>query len=135
MDMDNVKAPAPKVFYFGSTGDGHHLIDKDGDKFYGASKVFTPWGSYPDGTLCPEGLVLRNLGEKSNAQPEGKALLHHKDGWTAVGFWDRSGDTRWNSNSNFLVRGTYTFDEMLALAKTQFPGIFAVIKFPITEIK
>jgi hypothetical protein len=133
--MDSgVKAPAPKVFYYGSTGDGHHLIDKDGDKFHGGGKVFTPWGSYPDGTLCPDGLILKKNGEEY-MQPEGKALLHQKDGWTALGFWDRSGDHRFNSNSNFLVRGTYTFDEMLALAKDQFPGIFAAIKFPITEIK
>jgi hypothetical protein len=131
---EGVKAPAPKVFYFGCMGKkGHRLYDADGEDMHRI--VTTPWGSYPDGTLCPEGLVLRNLGEASNAQPEGKALLHHKDGWTALGFWDRSGDDRWNSNSNFLVRGTYTFDEMLALAKEQFRGIFATIKFPITEIK
>jgi hypothetical protein len=131
--MEGLKAPAPKVFYFGYNGSGHYLVDKDGDKFSSTTE-FSPWGSRPDGTLCPEGLVLRKLEEGSGMQPEGKALLHHKDGWTALGFWDRSGDTRLNSNSNFLVRGTYTFDEMLALAKEQFHDVFARIKFPITEI-
>jgi hypothetical protein len=132
--MDSAKAPAPKVFYFGFYDGGHRLIDKNGDSFYG-NDVSTPWGSHPDATLLEAPLVLRKVDENEGMQPEGKAILHHKDGWTALGFWDRSGDSRYNSNSNFLVRGTYTFDEMLALAKEQFHGIFARMKFPITEIK
>jgi hypothetical protein len=132
--VESVKAPTPKVFYFGCMGGkGHRLYDADGEDMHRI--VTTPWGNQIDGELAPDGLVLRKVGEGEKMQPEGRALLHHKDGWTALGFWDRSGDSRFNSNSNFLVRGTYTFDEMLALAKAQFPGIFATIKFPITEIK
>lgn len=70
----------------------------------------TMFGRYPDGTLCPAG-----------PQYQGKALLTHKDGWTAIGFWDRTGDSRGNSNSNFFVQGTYTFDEMVKLATAAYP--------------
>ena len=127
--MDSVKAPAPKVFYFGYYDGGHRMIDMNGERLYGSDiEVVTPWGSHPDGTLCPDGF---KEGEKM--QPEGKALLHHKEGWTALSFWDRSGDSRYNSNSNFFVRGEYGFDEMLALAKAQFHGIFARMRFPVVE--
>lgn len=132
MEGESVKAPAPKVFYFGFYDGGHRLIDKDGDRYGSLSAPFTPWGHEIDGTLCPDGLMIRKT---DGYQPEGRALLHHKDGWTALSFWDRSGDERTNSNSNFFVRGTYTFDEMLALSKEQFYGIFARMKFPITEIE
>jgi len=110
-----------KVYYFGSLGSGHHMYDPTDTLFY-VRKLETPWGSYPDGTLCPE-----------KTYQNGLALLHHKDGWTAVGFWDQSGDTRPGSHSTFLVKGTYTFDEMLALAKAQWTGVFARMRFQIVE--
>jgi hypothetical protein len=117
-----VKAPAPKVFYFGYIDGGHHMYEP-GNSLY-LMRLETPWGSYPDGTLCPE-----------KTYENGLALLHHKDGWTALGFWDQSGDSRPGSHSTFLVRGIYTFDEMLALAKAQWAGVFARMRFQITEKK
>lgn len=90
-----------------------------GDNLY-LRNLETPWGSYPDGTLVP-----------TTTYENGLALLHHKDGWTALAFHDQSGDTRPGSHSTFLVRGTYTFDEMLALAKAQWSGVFARMGFPV----
>jgi hypothetical protein len=87
-------------------------------------KLETPWGSYPDGTLCPE-----------KTYENGLALLHHKDDWTGLAFWDQSGDTRPGSHSTFLVHGNYDFDQMLALAKAQWAGVFARMRFKITEMK
>jgi hypothetical protein len=114
--VESVKAPAPKVFYYGCLRDvderteaGHYMYEPG----YRSSRVESPFGRCPDGTLCPEG-----------QQVQGLALLHQKDGWTAIGFWDRTGDSRSNSNSNFLVRGTYTFDEMCKLAQDQYPELW-----------
>lgn len=120
--MDQVKAPPPKVFYFGFAGNGHHMYEPGGGYHV---VVQTPWGEHPDGTLCPKGGKVY--------QEQGKALLHRKDGWTALSFWDRSGDTRYSSNSNFFVRGEYAFGEMLALARAQFPGVFARMGFEIAD--
>jgi len=122
---DEVKTPKPpKVYYFGFAGSGHHMY-QPGDGMY-LRNLETPWGAYPDGTLCPE-----------KTYENGLALLHHKDGWTALAFWDQSGDTRPGSHSTFLVPGTFTFDEMLALAKSQWWTVFARIgrKFEIKEMK
>ena len=123
MEERNVKAPAPKVFYFGCLDSGHHMWEP-GNNLY-LRKQETPWGAYPDGTLCPE-----------KTYENGLALLHHKDGWTALAFWDQSGDKRLGSHSTFLVRGDYTFDQMLALCKEQWAGVFARMRgFTITEMK
>jgi hypothetical protein len=119
----DVKAPAPKVFYFGCLDSGHHMYEP-GESLYLMKPPKTPWGQYPDGTLCPE-----------KTYENGLALLHHKDDWTALAFWDQSGDTRPGSHSTFLVHGTYTFDEMLALAKAQWAGVFARMRFQITEMR
>ena len=124
MEERNVKAPAPKVFYFGFLGSGHHMYEP-GEELY-LRNLETPWGSYPDGTLCPE-----------KTWENGLALLHHKDGWTALAFWDFSGDSRPGSHSTFLVRGTYAFDEMLELCKAQWSGVFARIgsKFQVRQMQ
>jgi len=73
-----------------------------------------------DGGLCPKG-----------AQIEGKALIHYKDGWTALSFWDRSVDMRGNSNSNFLADGKFTFEQMVEFAYQNFPEVTRRYKFSI----
>ena len=100
-----------KVYYFGCFDEvGHYLYYPDGRSVY--ERDATPW-SWPaiDGSLAPEG-----------QQVQGLALLHKKDGWTAIAFWDRTFDSRGNSNSAFLAEGDFTFEEMLELAKKYFPA-------------
>lgn len=121
-----------KVYFYGCLRDvdgrteaGHHLYESDGP-FYqhqASREVITPFGRFPDGTLCPEG-----------PQYQGIAKLHQKDGWTAIGFWDCTGDSRGNSNSNFIVAGTYTFEEMCKLAAEQYPELWKRIG-RVTEAK
>lgn len=89
---------------------GHYWRSSDGSE---PPRTTNPWGRYPDGTLCIEG-----------GQVQGAAILHQKSGWTAIGFWDRTGDDRSNSNSNFIVEGTYTFDEMCKLAQEAYPELW-----------
>jgi len=110
--VDEIK---PVVYFYGClegiddqhTEAGHYWREPD---LVLSCMPMTPFGRYPDGTLCPDG-----------PQRQGLAKLHHKDGWTAIGFWDRTGDTRGNSNSNFIARGTHTFDEMVKLAAEAYP--------------
>jgi hypothetical protein len=96
-----------------------------------------PWGDrHVDGILCRpvrSGLHL-SLDESRSEEIEGLTRLHHKDGWTAIAYWDRSGpDRRYGCNSNFVAVGTFTFDEMLTLARHHFPHVIArtVGKFEI----
>lgn len=108
----------PSVYFFGCLQGidehhneaGHYMYSSDGTDL---NRLQNPWGTHPDGTLCPEG-----------GQVQGLALIHYKDGWTAMGFWDRTGDDRGNSNSNFLVKGSYTFEEMCELVKEAYPKLW-----------
>jgi hypothetical protein len=65
---------------------------------------------------------------------EGQSVITHKDGWTALSFWDRSIDSRPGSNSNFLAEGIFSFDEMVKLAQEKFPSVWNRFKFPIVEV-
>lgn len=48
--------------------------------------------------------------------------------WTVLSMWDRSGDSRGNSNSSFLTVGVFTAEEMWALAERDFPTIVKRIR-------
>lgn len=111
-----------KVFYFGCWDAIGHFLRTPSGATVSTSK--TPWGNAVDGGLCPGG--RDPLGRvHTEAQREGMAALHHKDGWTALAFWDRSVDTRYGSNSAFLAEGTLTLPQMMTLACESFPGIMA----------
>lgn len=79
---------------------------------------------HPDGGLAP----------KLAAQTEGVAKLHHKGGWTALAFWDRSGDERGNSNSVFFFEGTWTYEQALELAHKYYPESFERFDFEIRPV-
>lgn len=57
----------------------------------------------------------------SDPQPEGIVRLHHVVGWTVAAWWDRSADTRINSNAAVVMQGTHTWEAMLAAAREAFP--------------
>lgn len=85
-----------------------------------------PWGML-DGKLAPREWDSHRAPE----MPQGVAALHHKDGWTALSFWDRTGDSRPASNSTFLIEGTLDFDEALAEARERFSLLFERFDFEI----
>ena|ERR1019366_3343006 len=120
-----------RVYYFGCNEQAGHymhepnMVHRSVDTERGRFLYDNPWGLYIDGDLCMEG----------KRQIEGEALIHHKDDWTAMAFWDRSVDTRPGSNSVFLAEGTFNFDEMMALAKEYFPQVLNRISFTIREAK
>lgn len=110
--------------YFGCLfGQGHYLHGTFGPDTR-APQVPMPWGpAVLDSTLCPDfarpGKAVAVPLLASYQEPY-RALLHHQKGWTAVSFWDRTGDTRYGSNSTFLAEGDFSFEDMLAMARTRF---------------
>lgn len=133
------------AFYFGCFEQaGHYWFDTfmrtprqaDGS-YYPHPGAPSPWG-YPDCTLQPHCVQVRDRWEVIGPQIEGHALVHRKDGWTALSFWDRSVDKRGNSNSTFMFRGDFDFDTMVALAQEHFPKVwkrftFAIIPAPTQQ--
>lgn len=58
-------------------------------------------------------------------QPEGVVRLVHLDGFTVIGFWDRTGDPRHGCASQILAEGEHTFDAMIAIFRATFPELYA----------
>ena len=119
------------IFFFGcAKGDqpGHRMHKPRVSAMHyqevGRFMYRNPWGLSLDGALAPE----------EREQKQGQALLHRRNGWTAISFWDRTGDSRMGSNSAFLAKGDYTFAEMINLASAAFPEIMASFKFPVVEV-
>lgn len=56
-------------------------------------------------------------------QPEGLVRVTVADGYTHMGWWDRSGDPRHGSYSIITAAGRWTFTEMLAALREQFPAL------------
>jgi len=110
----------PSIFYFGCLrGIGHYLYENGQTR----RVEVQPWKHLIDSTLCPP----------DQQETQGRALLHKKDGWTALAFWDRTVDTRFKSNSCFLAQGDYTFEELLAMAVQAYPEIFKRFPFKVTQ--
>jgi hypothetical protein len=63
--------------------------------------------------------------------PQGEAALVHTGGYTLIAYWDRSGDSRPNSNSVFAAEGEHTFEELLAAAKEQWAWVFKRQSFDV----
>lgn len=111
------------VLYFGySYGRGHALLMETGR----VMPADFPWQHHLDGGLCwnTERLIGRVRLPDAAQQQEGDGSLWHKAGWTALAWWDRTGDRRPNSNTAIFARGTYTAEQMLALYRARFPYHF-----------
>lgn len=119
-----------RVLYFGCIGTpGHFLVEED--KLVHPRNKNIPWKIKElDMRLCP-GVKRASYGYKADRQVEGEAKLHHKDGWTAIAFWDRSVDYRRNSNSVFIVEGIHAFEEAKEIAKSSYPSIWKRFGFDV----
>jgi len=122
-----------EVYYFGCIDDaGHYFWVPPGASLYGRQRPAIPW---QDGDLDAK-LAPGYIGPyQSGPQIEGRAKVHHKNGWTAVAFWDRSVDSRGGSNSVFIVKGTLDFDSAVEQARAAFPKVWGRFKFPVIEDK
>jgi hypothetical protein len=119
-----------RVLYFGCIDrPGHFLIE--GRKSVHPRQRDIPWTEEQlDMTLCP-GVVEVSYGHKADKQVEGHAKLHHRDGWTALAFWDRSVDGRMNCNSVFVIEGEHVFDDAKRIAMAAYPHIWKRFKFEV----
>lgn len=126
-----------EVFFFGTDNQsgGHYLFDVWFNSYRGASNGPLPWEQI-DTKLAPYiGTEPHRRSTYDNGrQTQGIAALHHKDGWTALSFWDRSVDERMGCNSNFFWKGTHTFEEMLEQFRKVYPTIVARYPFPIVPV-
>lgn len=122
-----------KAFYFGPyTTSGHFLFSGGGRKASEEEERALPWRCI-DGILQPNCTFTFMRWSTSRREVEGEALLHYRGGWTALCFWDRTVDKRSACNSNYFFEGTFTFSEMVDLAKKYFPDRWAAMKFEVFE--
>lgn len=126
----------PRMFYFGPWDRaGHYLFNETG-RSYHLDRAGFPWDEDSstngiDGQLQPGCYPKRDRWEHGR-ETEGVAALHHKAGWTALSFWDRSVDTRGACNSTYFAEGVFSFDEMVTMASTRFAQRWNRMKFTVT---
>lgn len=128
--VDRAERVVHRAYFFGVEDPrhlGHGFVRADGTgRFYRPlakderPEKIVPWGYAVDSQLMPRSEV------------QGAALLHHMDGWTCLSMADRTGDTRGNSNANFIFEGTLDFEQAVAEATRLFPTLVARIG-PITQ--
>lgn len=128
--------PKPRMFYFGPWGEPGHYMFNEHRMWVHKEEDNIPWNGQIDGRLQPGCRFEDGRWEHYDAdETEGRALLHHKNGWTALSFWDRSVDTRFASNSTYFAEGTFTFEQMVEMAKARFADRWNRMKFEVVSYK
>lgn len=104
-----------RTYFFGvidAQHKGHFLYDRTGQSLYDyeMERQRIPFKAYAiDGGLL--------------VQPETQGRLHLSivNGWTVLGMWDRTADTRSGCSASFIAEGVHSIDEMKAIAARDFP--------------
>jgi hypothetical protein len=84
--------------------------------------------------LCPPDFALQSHEAREASEPQGVAVLHHLDGWTALAFYDRTFDTRYGCGAVFFLRGDLVFAAALAKAREAFDVLFRLFKHPVIPL-
>lgn len=127
------------AYYFGCWGQpGHYIHGPGGRSVNRQARESLPWNeSDCDGNLQPGSEVndRERSWRRDGPQVQGPCRIHHREGWTAMAFWDRTGDRRSNSCSVVVVRGHLLFGDMLAAFREHFPEIHTRVtaEFPLTK--
>lgn len=98
-----------KGHYLAATDDGLSVRNEDAVRFFGSEKegfVF----KYIDGTFTPCDTREQGLYQVNSVPP-----------LTIVSWWDYTGDSRRNSNSNLIGTGFTSAEEMIDAAVKKFP--------------
>lgn len=66
-------------------------------------------------------------------QAEGHIVRAVIGNWTVLTFWDRSADSRGQSNSAFVFDAVAPTEDLLAVARVQFPEVFNRFTFELKE--
>lgn len=124
----------PRMLYFGPLYEsGHFFHYEDGHSTSRDEVDGVPWKAHEiDGPLqhgAPD--PSDRLQRRTRPTVEGEAAIHHKDGWTALTFWDYTIDKRGGSSSTYLSEGVFTFPQMVVLARQRFPKRWAMMRFEV----
>ena len=124
----------PFMVYFGPYREsGHFFYTEEGFCHSGDRYKDVPWAAGEiDGPLQPGWpLPGDRLQRRTRPMCEGEAHLHHRNGWTALSFWDFSVDTRPGSSSTYIAQGIFTFEQMVTLAKERFAERWNRFKYEV----
>lgn len=123
----------PFMVYFGPWKEsGHYFFYEDGGTVYSWERAQLAWKAWEiDGVLQPGSPDPADRLQRHGPQIEGDALIHHKDGWTALSFMDRSVDKRPGCSSTYIAKGIFTFEEMVEFAKTRFTERWNKMSFQV----
>jgi hypothetical protein len=121
------------LFYGCGLSSGHYLYTPNGER---PRSNPTPWS---DRALDPATTTelfggfapSRETWMGDDEQTEGAAVLSYKDGWTRLGWPDRSVDDRRGSHANLLAKGALTAEQILARGRVAFPWLFKRITYQI----
>jgi len=124
-----------KVYYFGCPPDG-------GKGRYMHHEPREPWRSNCDAPAgCPWSFgspenIDGGLAPRAGAarQRQGAVALHHREGWTAIAWWDRSADVRPGSNVAFLIDAELGLEEALTAARQAWPKVFARFRYEVKAL-
>lgn len=83
----------------------------------------------------PEGLAYLHEVEIKEGEPKDGPFIGQK--WTVLAFADRSACERSGSNSAFIAKGVFTFQQMIILARALFPDVWKRISeaFEVQDIR
>ena len=121
-----------KMYFYGCIDDaGHYLWDNENRRSsYETEKQWdatNPFPMAPPNSKLPreERIALSVDGgiQPHGRQMEHQAALHHRKGWSAIGFWDRSIDKRQGSCGAFIMEGEHDFSDIITIAKEQWPNV------------
>jgi hypothetical protein len=113
------------MYYFGYITLGHDIYNENLRSAYAVDREIRP--EKLDGVFCVKDPHIR--------EPEGLCTLTKVGEYTVIAFWDRSGDDRFGSNSAFIEKGDFTFEEMVERAERAFPSIFVRFHFKLKPVK
>lgn len=120
--------PVGECWYFGCWGGEGHFLRTVKKRYISNQHI-------PDLPFHYAKLDGGFLDQSSREQREGFARFLHVGRFTVISFWDRTVDHRPGSNSAFVIRGEYSFDDAIEISKRAFPDIWRRFPFPIVEIK
>lgn len=136
--LSEVCAPIDGCYFFGCDGRtaGHYLYGRH--KSAAALReiertIDHALGKSLDGALCWNS-ARQARGYDPHNETEGRAFRTCRNGWTAVAFWDRTGDKRGASNTVFIAYGELTFSQVIRAAKHAWPEVWARFTFPVVEV-
>lgn len=134
--LADVGQPRVECFYFGySRGSGHVFCTPRGGVDYAIEReANAAFGRGLDTYLCWNGPKTDRDNYASRDETEGRAFRTCRGGWTAVAFWDRTGDKRGASNTAFVARGDLTFAQLIRAARHTWPQVWARFTFPVVEV-